>query len=312
MVEIFRREVAQAEHKLRLDDFLFANVTSLSKMYLRDLLKEGKCEVNGTTASSGQKLRANDFVEIEIDASAKTSMTPEVIPLDIIFEDEEILVVNKPCGMLVHPTFANCGGTLLNALAYYFNHQLKNGEPPKRMIRAGLVHRLDKQTSGLVLIAKTPRAHRILCGHFERRLVSKKYTALVDGVVEDDAGRISAPIGRYAETKFWDVKEDGKNAETEFRVVQRGEDSTLLELTPITGRTNQLRIHCAHVGHPIVGDDWYGGREFSRLCLHASRLEFWHPGGNRRVEVVSKFPKEFTYTTGCQPVANESQKSATD
>ncbi len=293
MTEIFRREVGETEGRQRLDEFLFANITSLSKMYLRDLLKDGKCEVNGTTAFSGQRLRANDFVEIEIDPRAKTSMTPEAIPLDIIFEDDEILVVNKPAGMLVHPTFANCSGTLLNALAYYFNYQIKNGEAPKRAIRAGLVHRLDKQTSGIVLIAKTPRAHRILCGHFERRLVSKKYTALVDGVVKDDAGRISAPIGRFAETKFWDVKEDGKNAETEFRVFKRGDDSTLLELTPITGRTNQLRIHCKHFGHPIIGDSWYGGRVFSRLCLHASRLEFWHPSGNRRIEIESGAPQEF-------------------
>ncbi len=142
-----------------------------------------------------------------------------------------------------------------------------------------------------MVIAKTPRAHAILSGHFQRKLVEKRYLALVDGIVTEDSGTINAPIGRFAEEKIWNIKENGKAAETRFRVIERRDKTTLLELEPVTGRTNQLRIHCAHTGHPIVGDPKYGGREFSRLCLHAWKLSFWHPNGNRWLEFESEIPK---------------------
>ncbi|MGC2235320.1 MAG: RNA pseudouridine synthase, partial [Pyrinomonadaceae bacterium] len=225
-----------------------------------------------------------------------------------------------PAGMLVHPTHRDKNGTLLNALSYYLNYskaeygmrsaelkiedqRLKTEDqnsklnsalriPHSAFTRPGLIHRLDKQTSGLIVIAKTPRAHRILCEHWRRKLVEKKYLALVEGNVAEDSGTIIAPIGRFAELKNWDVKEDGKHSETRFQVKERFADTTLLELEPVTGRTNQLRIHCAFVGHPIVGDAARGGREFSRLCLHAYRLAFWYPNGNERLE----FEKEISFS----------------
>ena len=135
-----------------------------------------------------------------------------------------------------------------------------------------------------MIVAKNARAHRILALHFERKIVGKKYFAVVGGNLEKDEGEIIAPIGRFAEERVWNVKADGKYAETRFWVKERFADSTLLELEPVTGRTNQLRIHLAHIGHPILGDTKYGGREFSRLCLHAYKLGFWHPNGNRRME----------------------------
>lgn len=264
-------EVDIASRKQKLGDYLFDNVRSLSKMYLRELIKTGKCEVNGSFVNSGYRLRESDFIEIEADLSRGTAMQPEDIPLDIVFEDAEIIVVNKPAGMLVHPSHRDKNGTLLNALSFHLN---KNSQ---KLIRPGLPHRLDKNTSGLIVAAKTARAHRILTEHFMRRRVGKLYLALVDGVVEVDEGTIEAPIGRFAEIKHWSVKEDGKLSETRFRVRERFADTTLLELEPVTGRTNQLRIHCETIGHPIVGDTSRGGREFNRLCLHAYKLSFPHP-----------------------------------
>ncbi len=272
-------------------------------MFLRNSIQRGECKVNGFTETrGGYHLQKGDVVTLEIDLQAETAMKPENILLEIIFEDEEIIVVNKPAGMLVHPTFAQKNGTLSNALAFYLNRcqmsdvrcqweeqsKIQNLKSKIEVVRPGLVHRLDRETSGLMVIAKTNRAHRILSRHFGRGLVEKKYLAIVEGVVENDSGTIIAPIGRYAEEKRWNVKADGKFAETFYRVEKRFSDKTLLSLVPVTGRTNQLRIHCAYVGHPIVGDKFYNGGEFPRLCLHAAKLSFWHPNGTNRMEFESE------------------------
>jgi 23S rRNA pseudouridine1911/1915/1917 synthase len=292
----FEFQVEESFAKTRLEDFLCEKFPNLSKMYLRELVRDEKCEVNGVLENRGYRLRRNDFVEIEVDLQRETAMKPEAIPLEIVFEDKEILVVNKPAGMLVHPTHRDKNGTLLNALSFHLNSgfkiqdsRLENEQSQianlkSKIVRPGLVHRLDKKTSGLMVVAKTPRAHRILAKHFQKKLVEKKYLALVEGVVNEDSGVIVAPIGRFAEIKHWDVKTDGKHSETRFKVKKRFADATLLELEPVTGRTNQLRIHCAFIGHPIVGDTARGGREFSRLCLHACRLAFQHPNTNERLE----------------------------
>jgi 23S rRNA pseudouridine1911/1915/1917 synthase len=280
-------------HKKRLDDFLFEKFSSLSKTYLREVLKNENCQVNGYVANAGITLKQNAFVEIEVDTMRETAMKPEAIPLEIVFEDAEILIVNKPAGMLVHPTHRDKNGTLLNALSYYLNEsrqsRVNSGELNKNdsrlIIRPGLIHRLDKKTSGLMVVSKTLRAHQILSKHFERKLVEKKYIALVGGIIRENSGTITAPIGRFAELKHWNVKTDGKPSETRFRVLEKRKDTTLLELEPITGRTNQLRIHCAYIGHPIVGDEGRGGREFSRLCLHAYKIGFRHPSHNRLLQI---------------------------
>lgn len=262
----------------------------MSRLYLRELVRDEKCEVNGRWENRGYLLKTNDFVEIEVDRIRQTSLQPEAISLDIIYEDAGFLVVNKPSGMLIHPTVRVRTGTLLNALAHHLNVSKAAAEDFKR---AGLVHRLDKDTSGLVVIAKTARSHRILCSHFQRKLVEKRYFALVEGVIDKDTGTIDAPIGRFAEERLWNIKKDGKGAISNFWVKERFADKTLLELEPVTGRTNQLRIHLAHAGHPIFGDIKYGGREFPRLCLHAYRLNFWHPNGNERLNFETALPDDF-------------------
>ena len=302
-------EVPGGTPKTRLEDFLFERFPGLSRMYLRGIVRDQKCEVNGRLENVGYRLRAGDFLEVELDLTRENSMRPENVPLDIVYEDEHLVVVNKPAGMLVHPTNRDKNGTLLNALVFHLNAErgTRNAEfdgsqarcedelgnadqagtsnsafrvPHSALgafIRPGLIHRLDKQTSGLIVIAKSIRAHRSLSRQFQRKFVEKKYLALVDGVVGKDEGSIVAAIGRFADEKRWGVKEGGKHSETRFRVLERRADSTLLELEPVTGRTNQLRIHCASIGHPIVGDVSRGGREFERLCLHAWKLSLRHP-----------------------------------
>ncbi len=280
-------EIDAASNKKKLGDYLFEQMSEMSKMYLRELIKNGKCEVNGWHMNSGYLLRPNDFVELEADMTRGTANRPEDIPLNIVFEDPELIVVNKPAGMLMHPSHRDNSGTLLNALVFHLN------KDSARLVRPGLIHRLDKQTSGLIVAAKTARAHRILSAHFMGKRVQKRYAALVDGIVSSDSGTIEAPIGRFADLKYWSVKEDGKQSESRYEVVERLAGTTLLELTPVTGRTNQLRIHCELIGHPIVGDIQRGGQPHARLCLHASSLAFPHPVSGGTLTFTSPMPESF-------------------
>lgn len=278
-------------NKQRLDEFLSDRFGELSKMYLRELVRDQKCEVNGRYENIGYRLRADDFLEIELDVTRANAMRPEQLRLDIVYEDSGIIVVNKAAGMLVHPSHRENTGTLLNALSYYLNARACGPGHPR--IRPGLVNRLDKETSGLVAISKTPRAHRILALQFEKRSVKKVYAALVDGIVEADSGIITGAIGRYPDEKRWGLMADGKPSETRYTVVERFADSTRLKLQPVTGRTNQLRIHCASIGHPIVGDTARGGSKFPRLCLHACELSLRNPTGGERLTFTLPIPEEF-------------------
>ena len=289
MLERLFFEVDADFNKTRLDDYLFEKMPALSRMYLRELIKTEKCEINGVHENAGHKLRPRDFVEIEFDPTRGTAMRQEDIPLEIVYEDAEIIVVNKPAGILVHPTNRDKNGTLLNGLAYYLNKN-RNG---RGTVRPGLVHRLDKQTSGLMIVAKTIRVHRVLADHFKRKLVEKRYIALVEGLVREEEGVIELPIGRYADLKLWNVKHDGKHAKTRFWVRKRHANRTLVELEPVTGRTNQLRIHCASIGHPIVGDIQRGGGPHERVCLHAYKLSLKDPGSGQVLSFEIPIPKDF-------------------
>ncbi|MDT7688973.1 MAG: rRNA synthase [Acidobacteriota bacterium] len=286
----------------RLDALLAERLVRLSRMHIASLLARGACLVNGAAAHAGRRLRAGDVVEVEAAGEVSNSMTPEPAPLEVVYEDEHIIVVVKPTGLLVHPTLGVKRGTLANALAYHLNRLLFDESNavnipqtetriPQSFIRPGLVHRLDRDTSGLLVVAKTQAALSRLSQHFSRRLVEKRYVAVVGGTVEADALTIDAPIGRdEAARPAWSVSEDGKSAETRLRVLERGARRTLVELEPVTGRTNQLRIHCAHAGHAIVGDRLYAGDEHARLCLHAARLGFRHPATNEWTEFASRSP----------------------
>jgi 23S rRNA pseudouridine1911/1915/1917 synthase len=289
-------QVGPAEADLRLDRFLALKLGSLSRMRINSLLLQGECSVNEETRPPGYHLQSGDLVEITIVENEPTAMTPEDIPLEVIYEDPHIMVVDKPAGMLVHPTRGEKQGTLANALAYHLNRTAVAGQAPLNqgpVVRPGLVHRLDRATSGLMVIAKQARAHAILTRHFHRRLVEKRYLALVHGRLEQDELAINAPIGRDPQAHpKWNVAAEGKPAETRLRVIERRDRSCLVELEPVTGRTNQLRIHCAHIGHAILGDEWYGCDSLKRLCLHAAHLSFHHPSGGDWMEFSSPLPAE--------------------
>jgi 23S rRNA pseudouridine1911/1915/1917 synthase len=286
----FHLEVEVGPRRIRLEEYLFDHFPILSRMYIRDVIRGEKCEVNGRVENKGKRIRTGDFVEIELDLDRRTSMVPEDMPLEIVFEDASLIVVNKRAGIFVHPTHRQKNGTLLNGLSFHLNRGNENGS-----VRPGLVHRLDKETSGLIVVAKDLNAHRVLSRQFQKKLVEKRYLALVEGVPEKENGTIEAPIGRFAEEKRWDIKMDAKPSETRFRIIEKHTDTSLLELEPITGRTNQLRIHCASIGHPIVGDTGRGGRTFPNLCLHASRLTLRHPKEGRLLRLTATAPEWLEY-----------------
>jgi 23S rRNA pseudouridine1911/1915/1917 synthase len=314
----------------RLDEFLASRLGGLSRMRIARLIAEGACRVNQEHLEAGRKVHAGDLVKVVISGLGPTAMTPEPIQLEILYEDYHLIVVVKPSGMLVHPTKSVKSGTLANALAYHFNQsQIQDSgfniatpadcNSPRSLIRPGIVHRLDRYTSGLLVAAKTTRALKVLAEHFRRRLVEKRYLALVHGRVEVASGSIIAPIGRDADRRpRWWVMEGGKLAETRFVVLERFDAATLLELEAVTGRTNQLRIHCAYLGHPVFGDrqfssDQEGGdlqlqftetgcgctTGISRLFLHAWRLGFHHPADGRWLQFTSPLPDELARFLDC-------------
>jgi 23S rRNA pseudouridine1911/1915/1917 synthase len=302
MSHSFQFTIEQLDAGRRLDEFLALRFGSFSRMRIANVIGAGACRINGDLARAGYHLVVGDLLDVSFDEGAPTAMTPEPIPLEAVYEDDQVIVVVKPAGMLVHPTLGVKSGTLANALAYHLNKpMIEDGAwtiegmatgPPS--IRPGMVHRLDRGTSGLIVMSKTPRALTVLSRHFRKRLVEKRYLALVSGVVEEPAGSINAPIGRDADQRpRWRVMDGGRQAETKFRVLERMAEATLLELEPVTGRTNQLRIHCAYIGHPIVGDEMYGCRDAGmRLCLHASRLSFHHPMSGEWMEFSSQLPAD--------------------
>jgi 23S rRNA pseudouridine1911/1915/1917 synthase len=281
--------VTPAEARWRLDELLAARIPVLSRMRLRTALDAGEVTVNGAPRPAGWRVEAGDAVELALDGRP-SAMSPEPIPLHVYYEDEALIVVEKPGGMVVHPAGRHRSGTLANALAYHFN-LLGGADPP---IRPGMVHRLDRSTSGLMVVAKTQQALSRLTVQFQRREVEKCYLALVHGVVREDGGEWDAPIGADPEAvPRWGIREGGRPARTRYRVRERWEDRTLLDLEPITGRTNQLRLHCAHFGHPIVGDALFGrGPEpgVEGLFLHAYRLTFRHPDTAETLRFESPLP----------------------
>ncbi len=297
----FTQTPAHKERGPRLDEFVAQQLPRVSLTRIRRLIEEGDATVNDAASQKGYRLVTNDSVTVKLFAAEKSSATPENIPLEILYEDDDLIVVNKPVGILVHPSHSEKSGTLLNALAYHF------WQTHKAAIRPGLVHRLDRDTSGVIVIAKTPRAHRTLAKHFRERWVKKFYVALVSGVVEKNSGEIDAPIGaRDTAWPRWCVMpetEGGRGAQTRYTVKQRFAAHTLLELEPLTGRTHQLRIHCLLIGHPIVGDAVYRDEDsidslvkthrLKHQLLHAAQLHFRHPATGQSMQMQAPLPAEW-------------------
>jgi 23S rRNA pseudouridine1911/1915/1917 synthase len=271
--------VPTEHHRTKLRDYLLSLYPHLTRIHLTKRLTAGLALVNGQPRDAGFRLSAGDRIELKFPTDVETGMAPENIPFTILHEDAHVLVLDKPAGLLVHPIHRQKSGTLANALAWHLQEE---------RARPYFVHRLDRATSGLMLIAKSATVMAQLSRQFQKRTVEKRYTALADGVIRPDDLTIEAPIGRDPERRpQWNVDDRGKAAVSRVRVRERSAVDTLVELEPVTGRTNQLRIHLAFIGHPIAGDEWYGGSPAERLCLHAALLAFDHPETGRRMRLES-------------------------
>jgi 23S rRNA pseudouridine1911/1915/1917 synthase len=290
---------------MRLDAFLASQIHGWSRARLQRLIESEDVLVNGKPAKASHKLREHDALEVELISPATTSFTPEAIPIDIIYEDETLVVVNKPAGLVVHPAAGIHSGTLANALAYHFQ-QLPNASS----VRPGIVHRLDRDTSGLLVVAKTEAALENLSDQFRARTVYKSYVALVHGRVAQDSGKIEQPLARDPTNRTrMAVVRGGRTALSLYRVNRRFNRFTLLDVELKTGRTHQIRVHLAWLKHPVVGDGTYGGgrdntiqdprlksqiRALDRHFLHAEKLAFEHPETGERVLYRSPLPPELS------------------
>jgi 23S rRNA pseudouridine1911/1915/1917 synthase len=290
---------------VRLDAFLASQIESWSRARLQRLIEAEDVLVNGKASKPSYKLREHDELEVELISPATTSFTPEAIPIEIVHEDETLVVVNKPAGLVIHPAAGIQSGTLANALAYHFQ-QLPNASS----VRPGIVHRLDRDTSGLLVVAKTESALENLSDQFRDRSVYKSYVALVHGRVQSDSGRIEQPLARDPSNRTrMAVVRGGRSALSIYRVKRRFNRFTLLDVELKTGRTHQIRVHLAWLKHPVVGDETYGGgrdntvqnpklrsqiRGLGRQFLHAEKLAFAHPATGERVMFQAPLPPELS------------------
>ena len=301
----------------RVDNVTTKNMVALkpeleiSRTLIQKMIEKGEILLNGNVAKPGYKVKADDKIEIDSEKLENESFAEysrkipkaEKVPLDIIYEDDDVLIVNKPAGMVVHPACGNYSGTLVNALLNYpgfltkFNKPQADTQDEQRIMRPGIVHRLDKDTSGIMIVAKNGPALRKLSKQLKNRTIIKKYTAVVKGIIELDEGKIDAPIShdKKDRRKMAINEEEGKEAVTYYRVVKRNtkKNYTVLEVRPKTGRTHQIRIHLSHVGHPVLGDTLYNGpvvEGLTRHALHATSISFVHPSKNTNLEYSANLP----------------------
>ena len=283
------------EGNKRIDAYLAEKLEEQSRVAIQRLIANNKIRVNGKSTKPSYKVQIGDKIEVEEEIPVEVSLKPQNIPLDIIFEDKDIIVVNKPKGMVVHPANGNPDGTLVNAIMAICKDSLSGigGE-----IRPGIVHRLDKDTSGIMVIAKNDKAHINISNQIKEHKVKKTYIALVRGVIPENEATINMPIGRSEkDRKKMAVTKNGKNAITHFKVVKRYNKYTLLQVNIETGRTHQIRVHLSQIGYPIIGDEVYsnGKNEWNikGQCLHAKSLEFVHPITQEKMYFEAKMPQYF-------------------
>lgn len=279
----------------RLDAFL-AGKMEKTRSSVQKLIEEENVRLNGASAAKNARLRKGDRVEATEPPPEVLDVKPQNIPLDIVYEDQDLLVVNKPKGMVVHPAAGNPDGTLVNALLFHCGDSLSgiNG-----VIRPGIVHRIDKDTSGLLIVAKNDRAHQSLAEQIAVHSFTRIYNAVVYGIVKEEEGTVSAPIGRHPtdRKRMAVLSSGGREAVTHYRVLERFPGFTLVECRLETGRTHQIRVHMAHIGHPVAGDPVYGPKkcitELQGQCLHARVIGFIHPATGEYLEFDSGLPPYF-------------------
>jgi len=295
MERLLRLLVQQSD--LRVDRYVAQEAPDLSRSLVQKLLQEGRVTVGGQVPKASYRVQAGDEIIVHVPPPESTEVRAEAIPLSVVYEDSNIVVVDKPAGMVVHPAHGHHSGTLVNALLAHCPDLTGIGGE----IRPGIVHRLDKDTSGLLIVAKNDEAYHHLQSQFQARLVHKTYLALVEGVPDAAHGIIDAPIGRDPQHRqrmaiVTQPSRRGREARTEYRIVEYFPQHALVEAEPVTGRTHQIRIHLAFIGHPIVGDRVYGFRKqrlaLSRQFLHAARIAFTLPGSGQPIELASPLPAD--------------------
>ncbi|MDB0581481.1 RluA family pseudouridine synthase [Salinicoccus roseus] len=285
--------VSDMDSGQRIDRLLAEQLDDTSRSDMQGRIRDGLVKVNGGTIKPNYKVKKGDVVTVEVRELVEADIIPENLDLDIIHEDDEVAVVNKPKGMVVHPAAGHPSGTLVNGLM----HQLDNLSGINGELRPGIVHRIDKDTSGLLMVAKDDVTHRHLVEQLVEKSVTRKYTALVHGTIPHDKGTIEAPIGRNPkERQEMAVVDDGKEAVTHFNVLERYKDFTLVECILDTGRTHQIRVHMKYIGYPLAGDPKYGPRktlETEGQMLHAGTLGFIHPKTGEYLEFTAPLPDQF-------------------
>lgn len=299
LTEVYRFKVEENAAGKRLDQFLTSSVPSLSRSQIQRLIEKGNVLVNSERERCSFRVRINDEIEMVVPPPEEISLSPEPIPLDIIYEDQDLLVINKPPGLVVHPAAGHKSGTLVNALLYHCPDLSGIGG----YLRPGIVHRLDKDTSGLLLVSKSDLAHRELTAQLKARKIKRRYLALVHGEVREDKGVVDAPIGRdpIDRKKFAVLSKDnpyGREARTYYRVKERFPGYTLLDVELETGRTHQIRVHMAYAGYPVAGDPVYGPRRnplnLPGQALHAYRITFSHPRTGELLDFAVSPPPAFS------------------
>jgi len=276
----------------RLDHYLQERLPQFSRSRLQSWIKEGQVLVNGSAAKPSLVLRGGESVEVSPVESPPLLAAPEDLPLEILYQDAAVIAINKPAGLVVHAGAGARSGTLVNRLVHHFSALSQVGGD----LRPGIVHRLDKGTSGVLLVARNDAAHRALAGQFAGRTVEKTYLALVHGKVRNEQGRMTTPIARdpVRRIRMTSKLGTGRSALTEYRVLRRFEKFTYLEVRIGTGRTHQIRVHLASIGHPVAGDKLYGAPPAERIFLHAWRIAFTSPATDRREIVEAPFPEDLT------------------
>lgn len=279
---------------VRLDVFLSKFFEDKSRSYLQNLIEEGSVRINGSSKKSNYKLRAGDMVDVNIPEPIGLNVEPEDIPLDIVYEDSDVIVVNKPQGMVVHPAPGVYSGTLVNALLYH----CKDLSGINGVARPGIVHRIDKDTSGILVVAKNDNSHNKLAEQLKDHSMTRTYVALVEGIIKKEEGTVDAPLGRHPVDRIKiAVVKDGRRAVTHYRVLETLKNNTLIECRLETGRTHQIRVHMAYISHPLVGDPVYGHKKqrfnLEGQMLHAKKLGFIHPTTGKYIEFHCDIPEHF-------------------
>ena len=287
--------VEESDINKRIDVFLAKNLESFSRSYIQDLIKKGKATIGGKSIKANYRLRNGDNVVLNIPKPEPLEILPENIPLDILYEDNDVILVNKPKGMVVHPAAGHYSGTLVNALLYHCKDNLSgiNG-----VLRPGIVHRIDMDTTGVIIACKNDNAHQNIAKQLAEHSITRRYVAIVNGNLKEDEGVVDAPIARAKnDRKKMAVDKDGKTAVTYYKVLERLKNYTYIECVLETGRTHQIRVHMSYINHPLLGDEIYSGKKESMKlqgqCLHAMVLGFIHPTTNEYMEFKAPIPEYF-------------------